>query len=130
MAGLPAEDIAAIRWVTDEWMRRFLANDPEPLADWYTEDAVVMPPNHAAIRGRPAIRKWIAGFSRVTQFKNEIEQIEGRTDLAYVRGRYSMTLQPEGAPGPVEDVGKYLEIRKRQPDGSWPLAVDIFNSDK
>jgi ketosteroid isomerase-like protein len=27
-------------------------------------------------------------------------------------------------------MGKYLEIRKRQPDGSWLVAADIFNSDK
>ena len=36
----------------------------------------------------------------------------------------------EGAPEPLEEVGKYIEIRMRQPDGSWRLAVDIFNSDK
>jgi ketosteroid isomerase-like protein len=41
-----------------------------------------------------------------------------------------MTVHPDGAPGPVEDQGKFLEIRRRQPDGSWLLAVDIFNSDK
>jgi len=41
-----------------------------------------------------------------------------------------MIFQPEGAPGPIEEIGKYLEIRKRQPDGSWLLIVDISNSDK
>jgi len=90
----------------------------------------VMPPGHPTVRGRDAIQKWIAGFPRATRFDNEIEQIDGRGDLAYVRGRYSMTLQPQGAPTPVEDAGKYVEIRKRQPDGSWPVANDIFNSDK
>ena len=129
-AGLSAEDVAAIRRVSDEWLRCFLAHDSEALANWYTEDAVVMPPNHPAVHGRDAIRKWIAGFSHVTQFKNEIEQIDGSAGLAYVRGRYSMTLQPKGVPAPFEDVGKYVEIRKRQPDGSWPVAADIFNSDK
>jgi ketosteroid isomerase-like protein len=29
----------------------------------------------------------------------------------------------------VEDRGKYLEIWKRQADGSWKVALDIFNSD-
>jgi ketosteroid isomerase-like protein len=59
-----------------------------------------------------------------------IDEIDGRADLAYVRGSYSMTLHPQGAPAPVDDVGKYLEIRMHQADGSWLLAVDIFNSDK
>jgi uncharacterized protein (TIGR02246 family) len=129
-AGLPAEDVAAIRRLTDEWKRFMVAGDFESLAKCYTEDAVVMPPGHPTVRGRDAIQKWIAGFPRATRFDNEIEQIDGRGDLAYVRGRYSMTLQPQGAPTPVEDAGKYVEIRKRQPDGSWPVANDIFNSDK
>jgi hypothetical protein len=41
-----------------------------------------------------------------------------------------MTLHPEGAPRPVEEIGKYIEIRTRQADGSWPIAADIFNSDQ
>jgi hypothetical protein len=41
-----------------------------------------------------------------------------------------MTLSPDGAPGPIDDAGKFIEIRKKQPDGSWPMAADIFNSDK
>jgi ketosteroid isomerase-like protein len=27
------------------------------------------------------------------------------------------------------DKGKYVEIWKKQPDGSWKCAVDMFNSD-
>ena len=129
-AGLPAEDVAAIRRLTDEWKRFMLAGDFESLAKCYTEDTIVMPPGHLEVHGREAFRKWIAQFPRVTRFENEIQHIDGRGDLAHVRGRYSMTLQPQGAPGPVEDVGKYLEVRRRQPDGSWLLALDIFNSDK
>jgi ketosteroid isomerase-like protein len=82
------------------------------------------------VRGRAAFENWIATFPRVSRFTLKNEEIDGRADVAYVRGTYTMTIHPEGAPGPVEDVGKYLEIRKRQPDGSWLLAADIFNSDK
>jgi len=128
--GLSAEDVAAIRRLSDEWLRFMLAGDLESLAKCYTEDTVVMPPGHPAVYGREAFRKWMAQFPRATRFENEIQHIEGRADLAHVRGTYSMTLQPQGAPGPVEDVGKYLEVRRRQPDGSWLLALDIFNSDK
>ncbi len=39
-----------------------------------------------------------------------------------------MTLEIEGMP-PVQETGKYIEIRRKQEDGSWLLAVDIFNSD-
>ena len=38
-----------------------------------------------------------------------------------------MTIEVDGAS--VEDVGKYIEIRRKQADGSWLLDVDMFNSD-
>ena len=96
----------------------------------YTENAVFMPPHQPAVQGRAALRGWMASFPRVSRFSLTIDEIDGRADLAYVRGSYAMTLHPEGAPGPIDDVGKFIEIRKRQPDGSWLLAADIFNSDK
>ncbi len=53
------------------------------------------------------------------------DTIVGFGDLAYVRGRYQLHLAIEGA---AVDSGKCLEIRRRQPDGTWLLEVDIFNS--
>ena len=41
-----------------------------------------------------------------------------------------MTIGPEGGPGLVENIGRFVEIRKKQSDGSWQIAVDTFNSDK
>ena len=39
-----------------------------------------------------------------------------------------MTMNPPGAE-PVHEAGKYIEIRKKQADGSWLLYRDIYNSD-
>jgi len=30
----------------------------------------------------------------------------------------------------VTSQGKYIEIRRRQPNGEWLLEADIFNSDQ
>ena len=49
-------------------------------------------------------------------------------DLGYTIGTYHMQL-PDGDGNPVEIDGKYLSLWKRQPDGSWKIAVDMFNSD-
>lgn len=129
-SGLSAHDVAAIRARTDEWVSLLLAGDLDALAGLYSEDCVFMPPHHPAVRGRRALRSWMAGLPPVTRFTAEIEAIDGREDLAYVRGTYAMTLVPPGAPGPAEDAGKFLEIRQKQADGSWLLIADIFNSDR
>jgi ketosteroid isomerase-like protein len=59
-----------------------------------------------------------------------VDEVEGYGDVAYVIGRYAMTLEPEGASEPVDDEGKYIEIRRKQPDGGWLMSRDIFNSDR
>jgi ketosteroid isomerase-like protein len=128
-AGLSEADIAAIRQTTDDFARWIVIPDFEALVQLYCDDAVLMPPQQPAVRGRTAIKEWMLSFPKVKECAFAIELVEGRADLAYVRGAFKMVLLPEGAPGPVETTGKYIEIHKRQPDGTWPIIADIFNSD-
>ena len=127
---LSPQDMAAIQRCHDDFSRSMVTKDFETASRTYDDNAVLMPPNHPAVRGRNAIKEWMAGFPPVLQFKIEIEESDARADLAYVRGTFLMVFQPEGAPGPIEEIGKYLEVRKKQPDGSWLLIADIFNSDR
>ena len=128
-AGLTPADVAAIRESTNAFTKAALARDFATVAGLYTEDAVVNPPMEPAVKGQAAIRAWLEKFPPLTEFKPTIVKVEGRGDLAYVLGNLSMTMLPPGAPAPVKDVGKYVEIRRRQADGKWLIAVDIFNSD-
>ena len=49
-------------------------------------------------------------------------------DLGYSIGTYQFQmLMPDGSP--MSDHGKYTTIWKKQTDGSWKVAVDIYNSD-
>jgi ketosteroid isomerase-like protein len=127
---LSAADHASIRALTDRFVQLMLAGNLDGVVALYTENGILMPPHHPAVQGRAALRAFLGGFPRISSFKATVDEIDGRADLAYARGSFSMTVHPKGAPGPVEEQGKFLEVRRRQPDGSWLLAVDIFNSDK
>jgi ketosteroid isomerase-like protein len=126
---LSAEDISAIKKANELFGAYVVAQDFESLVKLYTTDVVFMPPNGAAVHGRDDLLAWFKAFPSATHMEVSADHIEGQGDLAYVLGSYSMTIEPEGAPGPINDRGKFIEIRKRQPDGTWPLAADIFNSD-
>lgn len=126
---LTPQDRKHLKAFYDTWSGRLLKQDFEGMAELYTEDTVVMPPNHPVIRGKKQMLEFMRAFPRVTRAEFEVDEIDGYGDIAYVTGRYAMTLEPEGAPEPVEDRGKYIEIRRKQPDGSWLLSRDIFNSD-
>jgi uncharacterized protein (TIGR02246 family) len=128
-AGRSEEDVTAIRASTESFAEAIRAGDWAGVAALYTEDAVFMPPNEPAVQGRAAIEAWMGAFPPLTEFSPAVVDIDGRGDLAYVRGTISMTIVPEGTPEPIRETAKYVEIRRRQPDGTWLIAVDIFNSD-
>ena len=54
-------------------------------------------------------------------------EVSSGADLGYTIGTYHMTLP--GSDGSLDAIdGKYLTIWKRQSDGKWKVAVDMFNT--
>jgi uncharacterized protein (TIGR02246 family) len=126
---LSEADLRKIDDMTQAAMNAALARDFATWAALFLDDAVIYPPNEPAVKGRAAIRAWLEKFPPITEFKLNNEKVEGREDLAYVLGTYTMTITPPGAPGPVKDSGKFVTVVRRQRDGSWLGAVDMFSSD-
>jgi ketosteroid isomerase-like protein len=128
---LSEQDKAAIRTVVGDAEKQATVQN----ADWaayvklyYAEDAMVLMPNTPPVQGRAAIQATMASFPPISAFKAEIVDMDGRGDLAYVRGNYSMTMNPPGAPA-MTDKGKYVEVWKKQPDGTWKVSCDSWSSD-
>ena len=44
-------------------------------------------------------------------------------------GRMYEFIAKEASGKTVSDKGKYLTVWKKQPDGSWKVLLDIYNSD-
>ena len=126
---LSQADIDKINEVSQMFVKGMLARNWTAVAALYADDAVLNPPHQPAVTRRTAINAWLEKFPPLTAFTLKNVQVEGRDDLAYVLGTYTMTIVPPGGPGPVSDSGKYVEVRRRQADGRWLIAVDIFNSD-
>jgi uncharacterized protein (TIGR02246 family) len=127
--GLSEADVRKIDEATQTAVKAALAKDFATWAALFLDDAVVNPPNEPAIKGRAAIRAWLEKFPPITEFKLNNLKVDGRQDLAYALGTYTMTITPPGAPGSVKDSGKFVTVLRRQPDGRWLAAVDMFSSD-
>lgn len=126
---LSEADQASIKAVGDSFMAYFRTDRDSLIAELYTEHAVLMPPNQGTVEGRAAIRAFFQNYPAMADFTGVPIEIEGRGDLAYVRGTYSFSMPASGRQPAVNDHGKFVEIRRKQPDGKWLMAVDIFNSD-
>ena len=88
-----------------------------------------MPPNGEAVRGRDAIIAWNENFPPYDDLQFTQVEVDGSGDMAFVYGTYSMVMTVSEGEEPANDRGKYIEIWRRQADGSWKVALDIFNSD-
>jgi uncharacterized protein (TIGR02246 family) len=130
-AELSEADRAGIRAADSAFMTAANAGDVDALAAVYTGSAMLLPPNAPPQRGQGAIRKFWDGLFQAYTVKFEIgsDTIDGRGDLAYNVGHYRFTAVPKAKTEPgMADEGKFVEILKKQPDGSWKYVVDIYNS--
>src|SRR5262245_34992793 len=55
-----AADETALKEITQTWFKSYNGVDADTIAALYAEDAVLMPPNRPAARGRAAIREFVA----------------------------------------------------------------------
>jgi len=127
---LAAEDIAAIRATDSSFASAMGAGDAAGVAAIYLPDAHLLPPDAAPVEGREAIQQFIAGFLGAYHVTIAVsaDEIEGRGDLAYARGHYTMEGTPKAAgTPPLREEGKFLEVLRRQPDGTWRYAVDMWS---
>jgi ketosteroid isomerase-like protein len=106
------------------------AGDAEAMGMLFAVDAVSMPPNASPLAGRAAIIADAAeDFAAMTV--NLSSSSEGHYlmgDMAVDWGTYLFagTLKDSGIA--VTEEGKYVAIWKAQPDGSWQIVRDIWNS--
>jgi len=107
----------------------FRQGDTVALANLYTEDAWLMPPNSEMIQGKESVETFWAGAIQMGVKDAMLTTVDviGMGDLVCEIGKYVLTIQPEGQDA-IEDRGKYLVIWKQTDNGAWKLHVDIWNT--
>ena len=127
---MSGEAEAAIRRADSQFAANARAGNAAVLTDdFYSADAVVMPPNAPGLRGREAI----AGFWSQFLAANAVDLAltpetvtQSCGDLAVENGHYDLTVTPKGGQA-SHDSGKYIVVWKKS-NGRWWATQDIFNS--
>lgn len=125
-----AADEATLRNLDAEWSKAAGAKDLEKTVSYYTDDALILPPNIPTIQGKQGARTMWQGMFSVPGFGGgwKATKVEVSGDLGYVTGTYELS-ETDASGRPMVDKGKYLEVWKKQSDGSWRCVVDMFNTD-
>ena len=105
--------------------------DASAVSALYADDARLLTPTAQLFEGRDAIAAfWQAGLD-VGMAEIELEELNVEHDcgVAWEIGRYALRLQ-EADGTVVVDRGKYVLVHRRQQDGSWLRAVEMFNPEE
>ena len=123
-----AQNKATIEKLNDVWTAAFNKGDAAAVAALYTEDAYVLPPGSAMVKGRPAIEAfWRQAAQQMTDAKlTTVDVLPLGRSAAREIG--TVTLKTKSQP-PQEIVGKYV-VLWRKVGRDWKLATDIWNTDK
>ncbi len=124
-------DEAQIRAIEDRIMAAFAAGDADALAANYTEDAVLMTMDRPSITGRKNIadhyRRMLQNVT--TRLTTHIEEVQVGGDWGFMRGRFEQTITMKQNGASMSVKGKYIAVVRRDKDGVWRFARDIFNLD-
>jgi uncharacterized protein (TIGR02246 family) len=122
-------DAAAIRDASQAMETAILAGDPAAVTSLFTADGAMYPPNEPAVMGSAAIQAWGEGmFSAisVTEANVTVDEVRVSGDWAMSQGHFAMTVA--AGETAMTDTTKYMMLWARQPDGTWRITHDLWNS--
>jgi ketosteroid isomerase-like protein len=106
--------------------------DIERVLSYWTDDAVVIPPGLPVVVGKVALRQYVLSSMQLSGFKITWTSTDATFspdgNLAYMFSRNAVSMDaPDGTPTTTE--GRAVTIWRREPDGEWRCAVDIWNAE-
>lgn len=126
-------DLEQIRPAIEEGNKKFgegfRSNNAKAVAELYTDDAILLPPNSGMMKGKESVEAFWGGAMQMGIKDVVLSSVDLMImgDFICEIGEYRLTIQPEGQE-PMEDQGKYLVIWKQDNEGIWKLHIDIWNT--
>lgn len=127
-AAKPDRDTDAIAKIRTEWAANLHAKQLDRIMGLYAADAIFLQPNGERITGQPAIRELtqrvMAKFTSDITLHSVLCEHSG--NLAYDSGDFSENLTVAADGSVIHGQGSYLMIFKRQKDGRWLIAEQVW----
>jgi uncharacterized protein (TIGR02246 family) len=130
MSDRATEDREALMQTSRDWAAAVAAGDLERALSYWTDDAVVLPPDQPAVVGKAAIRNFVMaalavpGFSITWQPERAVVSVDG--GMGYLIERNETTFNDDSGTRKAQN-GKAVTIWQKQADGAWKCVVDTWN---
>jgi len=122
---------AGVDSAADRLLTALRNNASDSLMVLMADDVVLIPPNESVLKGKEAVRNWYDQLS--TQLRTSDLKITDREVLiggqwATEIARFEWTLMPVGGGQAITDRGSYVQVWRRETDGRWLFAREVWNS--
>jgi len=126
------KDIAAITAVSKSRADAFNQGNAAAIAVHFTEDALLMAPDQPMLKGRAAVQSYYQHIfdEYETRLKSYYEEVKVSGRLGYGRGFAEVALIPKQGGQALTSTAKYINIMRREADGTWKTTHDIWNGNE
>lgn len=129
-------DMTALKKTVDDFnaasKEAMMGGAPDKVLAYYADNAMEMPPNMAAVKGKDAVKAFweqmMKSGMKMTAVDFTTVDLQASGTMAYEIGTYNMSMSA-GKMGEMKDKGKYVALWREQADGTWKLSAETWNTD-
>ena len=110
-----------------------LYGDVNTMVSMYADDAILMPPNDTTVFGKEEIQSWweeYFQFFRITSSVETEREVTVAGNQVFDRSSVSVTIVPKKHGARIVDDIRSLTVWRQEPDDSWKITHQIWNSTK
>jgi ketosteroid isomerase-like protein len=106
--------------------------DIDHILSFWTNDAIVMPPGFPSIIGKDALRHYVENSLHIPGFqiswKSSDVEFSPDGNLAYMFSQNEVSMNGKDG-NSFTMTGRAVTVWRRESDGEWRCAVDIWNAE-
>lgn len=127
----PDAEVASLRAAAEAYHAAASAKEADRVVSMYDPTPVMVPPNAPLVEGLSAVENYRFGFIETPGVSLSFELLRAEVseagDMGWTLARGDISIEAtDGTFG--EDEVRDFHVWKKQPDGSWAVVVDIWNS--
>jgi ketosteroid isomerase-like protein len=127
----PAAERAALMQASRDWAASVAGGNVDSMLSYWSDDAIVLPPDQPAVVGKEAIRGFVSGMLAIPGFsitwEPEQASISADGDVGYLIERNTATYT-DSTGTRVTQHGKAVTVWRKNAEGQWKCVVDTWNN--
>ncbi|MBN2182618.1 MAG: DUF4440 domain-containing protein, partial [Sedimentisphaerales bacterium] len=119
-----------IRQYENVFHKAFVEQNTNAAAEFYADNAILMPWGKDAVRGKREITEHIGKNmveSPLADIKVDVIHVEGNRRMLYAVNLFTWTFKDASTGQNIVLTGKGVHVWTRQKDGSWKILLDLHN---